>query len=334
MKKYLIFLILICFQQLQAQDIHFSQLNSYKMMLNPAFTGVMSEDIRMEAKHRSQWYTPTNPYTTTLVSLDSKIGNKDISNDNIFAIGGAMMNDKMSDGAIKSNYFTLNLAYHKILNDTYSKDVLTFGSGVTYGETSLDASMLTFNNQFDGNGFSELLPSGEQFISSKQANFSISSGLIYTRTTTNYKVSLGVGAFNINKPKLSFLDNINQQIDRRFVFHSDVVIEVNENLHFNVNAMYQTQGQSNETLLGGFINLGLEGQTSLNLGIYDRLNESIIPYFGLNLKDIGFGLSYDITTSSLKSNPSKPKTLEISMVFKIKRNKDKYNGKPPIAYRN
>ena len=62
--------MLICSQKLQAQDVHFSQLNSFKMMLNPAFTGAMFEDMRFEAKHRSQWVTPANPYTTSLISFD------------------------------------------------------------------------------------------------------------------------------------------------------------------------------------------------------------------------------------------------------------------------
>ena len=328
MKKYLVIILIICSQKIQAQDIHFSQLNSSKMMLNPAFTGFIEEDIRLEAKHRSQWITPANPYITTLISLDGKIKNKKESKEDVLAIGGVMMNDNVSDGALESNYFTLNLAYHKILNKNNSLDVLTFGSGVTYGETRLDESLLTFDEQFDVNGFSRLLPNGEQFISPKQANFSISSGLIYSRTASSYKVTIGVGGFNLNKPNLSFLDNSQQQIDRRFVFHSDLSIALNELMHINVNAMYQMQGQSKETLVGGYLNLGFAKKSSLNIGAYHRINESIIPYFGLNLKNVGFGISYDVTTSSLKSAQTKPQTFEASLFFKLMKNKDKNNLNP------
>jgi type IX secretion system PorP/SprF family membrane protein len=288
-------------------------------MFNPAFTGAIEEDIRLEAKHRLQWITPANPYTTTLVAIDNKFQNKKESNENMLAIGGIMMSDKVNDGALLGNYFSLNLAFHKILNKNKSKDVLTFGSGVTYGESRLDESLLTFDDQFDLNGFSRLIPNGEQFIAYSQSNYSISSGLIYSRSTNNYLFEIGVGAFNINKPKLSILGDITQQVDIRYVYHSDIAIKLNDMAKLNFNGMHQTQGTSKETLVGCYLNLNLMKKASLNLGIYDRLKESFIPYFGINIKDYGFGLSYDITTSSLKTSPKKPQTFEISMVLKIRK---------------
>ena len=55
-------LIIIATQNVQSQDIHFSQFNEAPLLRNPALAGLFSGDIRLQSVFRTQWQSVTVPF--------------------------------------------------------------------------------------------------------------------------------------------------------------------------------------------------------------------------------------------------------------------------------
>ena len=55
-----------------AQDVHFSQFNETKALINPALVGYQDGDYKIQAQRRSQWGSVTVPFNTFSISLEVK----------------------------------------------------------------------------------------------------------------------------------------------------------------------------------------------------------------------------------------------------------------------
>jgi type IX secretion system PorP/SprF family membrane protein len=101
MKKIIIITILlqcVIVSQLKAQiDPHFSQYYAYPLWLNPALTGVMNGDTRINANFKDQYATVNNAYETGAISADIRPTNR-------MAVGLTILNQ--AAGTAGYNYFT------------------------------------------------------------------------------------------------------------------------------------------------------------------------------------------------------------------------------------
>jgi len=58
----------------------------------------------------------------------------------------------------------------------------------------------------------------------------------------------------------------------------------------------------------------------LNAGMWYWSKNAVIPYVGFAYKDFQLGLSYDVTVSKLNQASIKPKTFELSLIYRGTRN--------------
>lgn len=229
MKKALSFLLLIAAATVvKAQDPHFSQFFASPLTLNPAFTGKFDGAWRLAANHRDQWPSIPKAYVTTSASLDFAILKSKIPEGDVFGIGISGLSDQSADAALKLNYGSLSMSYHKALDeDGYN----TIGGGfqATYSSAILDRSKLTFEDQLTQNGFTN--PTSETFSNGTSQNyFDINAGLLYSGSSNganNYY--LGFSLYHINKPNLSFIDKT-WALASRMTVHGGGSFPVGENL--------------------------------------------------------------------------------------------------------
>jgi hypothetical protein len=90
---------------------------------------------------------------------------------------------------------------------------------------------------------------------------------------------------------------------------------------FNANAMYVQETGLNTYTFG--VNFGriLDGPDNelpsvLNLGLWYRQNEAVIPYLGMMYKNLQTGITYDLNIGSSKSAVGLLKTFELSFIFR------------------
>lgn len=320
----LLFTILV-----KAQDPHFSQFFASPLTLNPAFTGKFDGQWRVAANHRDQWPSIPKAYVTTSASIDFGILKNKIPEGDVFGIGISGLSDQSADAALKLNYGSLSLSYHKALDeDGYN----TIGGGfqATYSSAILDFTKLTFEDQLTQNGFTgttaENLNNG-----SNQNYFDLNAGILYSGSTNginNYY--LGTSIYHINKPSLSFIDKT-WNLSSRMTVHGGGSFPIGNNLSVFTSAIFQFQNKATETVLGGALAANLtqdeNDPVSVYFGSWLRIGDAIIPYVGLEINGLRIGASYDINTSSLKAATSSRGGSEFSLIY-IKKASTKGKGIP------
>lgn len=328
-KSVLLVCILLSAVFANAQDPHFSQFFSSPLTLNPAFTGKFDGQWRVAANHRDQWPSIPKAYVTTSASLDFSILKNKIPEGDVFGIGISGLSDQSADAALKLNYGSLSMSYHKALDeDGYN----TIGAGfqATYTSAILDFSKLTFEDQLTQNGFTgttaETLNNG-----SNQNYFDVNAGLLYSGSSNgvnNYY--LGASIYHINKPSLSFIDKT-WNLATRMTVHGGGSFPISNDLSVFTSAIFQLQNKATETVIGGALSANVNGDeanpTSVYLGSWYRFGDALIPYIGIEINGLRIGASYDVNTSSLKAATASRGGSEFSLIY-IKKPVSKNKGIP------
>jgi len=227
---------------IQAQDPHFSQFFSSPLTLNPAFTGKFDGQLRLAANHRDQWPSIPKAYVTTSASVDFSILKDKIPEGDVFGIGFSGLSDQSADAALKLNYGSVALSYHKSFDEN-GYNTIGAGFQATYSSAILDFSKLTFEDQLTQNGFtgttSETLTNG-----SKQNYLDANAGLLFSGSSNgvnNYY--LGTSVYHINRPNLSFIDKV-WNLSPRLTVHGGGSFPINDLLTLNASAIHQIQNKA------------------------------------------------------------------------------------------
>jgi type IX secretion system PorP/SprF family membrane protein len=311
-----------------AQDPSFSQFFASPLNINPALTAHINADWRAISNFRDQWLGPTSPYATGTASFDSKLFQKKypgVEEGNVAGAGLMFMYDKAMGGVVKSSYASANFSYRIKLIEGETKHSLGAGFGLIYGHRRIDFSRVDFEEQFTGFGFNTNLPTGETSLSNMKPYFSLSTGLLYSISTSKSSFDLGVAAFHVNKPKQTFLKDERQILAMRKVIHANFDTYISENIVFNINTIYQLQSSASYYSFGAALGYILPNNPDLMLngGLWYWSKNAVIPYVGFAYKDYQLGISYDATTSKLNAASTKPNTYELSLIVRG-RNKPSY----------
>lgn len=308
----------------QAQDPHFSQFFASPLTLNPAFTGKFDGQWRLAANHRDQWPSIPKAYVTTSASVDFPIMKKMIPENDVFGIGISGVSDASANSALKLNYGSLSLSYHKALDEN-GYNTIGAGFQATYSSMVLDISKLTFEDELTQNGFArgttmDILTNGKT-----QSYFDLNAGVLYSGSTdgeNNYY--LGVSMYHINRPKVTFKKD-NWYLTSRVTVHGGASLPISGVVGVNISAIYQAQNKASETLFGAALALNANSDninpTNVFIGAWMRINDAIIPYVGLEFLGLRIGASYDINISSLKAATGNRGGSEISIIY-IKRKQE------------
>ncbi|MEO8770571.1 MAG: PorP/SprF family type IX secretion system membrane protein [Ferruginibacter sp.] len=325
MRKYFVFIFALMLTGIaQAQDPHFSQFFASPLTLNPAFTGKFDGQWRLAANHRDQWPSIPKAYVTTSASVDFPIMKKMIPENDVFGIGISGVSDASANSALKLNYGSLSLSYHKALDEN-GYNTIGAGFQATYSSMVLDISKLTFEDELTQNGFArgttmDILTNGKT-----QSYFDLNAGVLYSGSTdgeNNYY--LGVSMYHINRPKVTFKKD-NWYLTSRVTVHGGASLPISGVVGVNISAIYQAQNKASETLFGAALALNANSDninpTNVFIGAWMRINDAIIPYVGLEFLGLRIGASYDINISSLKAATGNRGGSEISIIY-IKRKQE------------
>ncbi len=281
-----------------SQDVHFSQFNITKSLLNPSLTGYQNNDFQIQLQRRAQWQSVTTPFTTFSIAVTRKEIFKQLSG------GFQFINDVSGDSHFSTNGFSVFLS-----NAFKVSDISNFSFGASLGsyQRSLDYSNITFIDDED--------------IPSQDLTFiDISLGLT---NEINFNPSLsilsGMSFFHINKP------------NQAFISHSDAILKINKKLHATIiyyisnrfqikpSFLYSYQGSVNEFIIGTSFNYLIVSPSNESLlirtSIFNRYNDAIIPAVGIKINNFDVMLSYDINTSSLVNASDHKGGFEFAIIY-------------------
>lgn len=307
MKLLKIFVVIIAgffiIPELTAQDLHFSQFFNNPLLTNPANTGFIPDaDYRLGASYRNQYSNiMAVPYKTMSIYGDAQVFRNRIET-GWLGLGGVIIRDVAGTGSLTSTKAYASIAYHQELG---LSSLLTAGFNVGWANKRIDQSKLTFPDQFDGKFFDIAQPTSVQLLNNSISYFDLQVGMNYAYfPTSDIYINAGYSIHHVNRPKETFFeDNTGDRISMRQIGFINGIFKVSDNVIVNPNIYYTTQATASELVLGvnGAYNLSEHGEKQIIAGLYYRYQDALIPMIGLEINNLRFTFSYDVTTSSLKN---------------------------------
>ncbi|MFN4830541.1 MAG: PorP/SprF family type IX secretion system membrane protein [Sphingomonadales bacterium] len=305
-----------------AQDPHFSQYSQAPFTVNPAFTGVFEGNARLMSTYRQQWASLVDPFTTTLVSGDVKLGSYYPGyGQHPFNVGFQVMTDRSMGGAYKSSYAGFTTAYHVPLDAEESNTSMGVGLSLNYGNRRIDYSDISFDQQFTSGGFVLTLPNGETALQAMKPFISVGAGILFRSQdeASGTFVDVGFSGYHFNKPQQTFMNDSTQFLPLRWSGQLSFQKYMSEVSYLQVQALYQNQASVNYLLAGvSFARLfGNENRSQVGGGCWYRTGESFIPHVFVEYSGLRVGVSYDLLHNGLKSNRVPTNAVEFSLQWRV-----------------
>jgi type IX secretion system PorP/SprF family membrane protein len=311
MKKIIKVISVFLGSALYAQDVHFTQIQYFPLILNPAMSGA-NYALSGNLIYRNQWRAIASPYNTFGLSVDGRI--KKSPKGHFFAGGLKFFNDNSGDLSLKTNDVTLNGAYHLRVNEGQF-----FGVGIYAGiiQKSINMNNAKWGTQYDGTQYNASLPTNENVNST---NFIVpDAGLGFTysydknngkynKGGQNIKFNVGLSAFHVNMPSSTYLNGSKDKMYIRYVAFANGDIGIGKS-SFAVSPLivYQLQGPTQELLTGLYgkyiFSKAQQGQSggSVSLGSIYRNKDAVTTNIVVEYDSYTIGFSYDINISQLKT---------------------------------
>jgi type IX secretion system PorP/SprF family membrane protein len=289
--------------EVYGQDLHFSQFFNNPLLTNPANTGFIPDaDYRLGASYRNQYSNIMSvPYKTMSIWGDAQVFRDKIQT-GWMGLGGVILRDVAGSGSLTSTKIYASVAYHQMLG---LSSLVTAGFNVGWANKRIDQTKLTFPDQFDGKFFDGTLPTSVQLLNNSVSYFDMQAGLNYAYfPTEDVYINAGYSIQHVNQPKETFFaDDNSSELAMRHIGFINGIFKMSDAVIINPNVYYTTMARASELMLGmnAAYNLSGDGSKQFVAGLYYRWGDAAIPMVGLEINNIRFTFSYDVTTSSLKN---------------------------------
>ena len=303
----------------KAQDIHYSQFNSAGVYQNPGNTGLFDGDYRLAGNFRNQYKAITVGYNSTTLAGDTKYKIKN----HVFGLGAFIQNDKAGDSRFGGSKLSLSLSYiKKISKDSAHFIAFGFQPGVT--NRGIKTDELTFDNQYDGDGYNAAIASDESFANTNIifADFNIGASWFMFKNKRNTLLT-GISYQHFNKPKRSFFTENPVLVSPKLNAHISLVKPISTFLDIIPEVQISHQNKYNAVNLGSWVKywLGSNGVSDYAVygGIFYRLGDAAIIAAAMDYANFRVGLSYDLTLSQLKTANNLKGGAEVSVIYIFKK---------------
>lgn len=328
--KYVTGLLLLSLSaaNVQAQDVHFSQINESQMFLSPANTGFFNGYFRATANYRNQWASMNKAFNTTAIALDGGLF-RSKKRPAFMGIGLSFFNDQAGAAKLRRTNILLNVSGLLKIGEHSALSV-----GLAGGTMGVNAnySSLTYENQFNGNSLDPTLNSSEP-IYRQFTTVDVGAGIAYEYATSNRdsdhddvrSVRVSFGAYHLNKPTQDFGPGSKYKEAIRYTSSLFSTFDIEDTrISVSPTVVYHIQGKYDELTLGtnlryrmsaGTKVTGTKVQNAIGLGLYYRKGDALIPMLTFDAGDYSFGMSYDVNLSGYRAASRYRGGFEISLRY-------------------
>jgi len=314
MKKYLYIIALFISSLGFSQDIHFSQIQEAPLWLNPANAGFMDGYFRAVANYRNQWMSMGNAFQTMAISVDASTL-KTKKNKAYLGLGLFVFNDRAGMAKMGSTQAQIHI---NAIIKTSKKSKLGGAVYVGFNQNSANYAALTFGNQYNGKEIDNTIGNGEivtysSFLSSDVGaglNYEFSSAAIDMLRDDIFSLKIGGAVYHMNRPVQKFASGSTYQLPMRFVGNVQARIDIKgTKISILPSLIYLKQATATEVTVGTHIRYrfknptkvtGVKSETGLNIGVYYRVSDAVIPQVSLDMGKYAIGLAYDLNLSTYK----------------------------------
>lgn len=293
MKQILLLLFLCISAMVKAQDIHFSQMSTAPLYMNPASTGFFNGDYRWTAIYRNQWASVTIPYNTLSTSADFNFMQKA----NLVGLGIVAFTDRAGDSRFTTNMFAVSLAYDKAL-DKKQTTFINMAIQVGYTNSYIDYTHLSFDENYLG------APLTETFTTNSYGYFDANIGFAaYYLPRKDLNFDIGFSGHHLNNPVQTFVDDYTAVIPKKYIANLGATLPIGRMAAIYPKIIYSIQKPHQELVIGGLVRIKTQKTTgqvkSFYLGGLNRWNDAIILVAKVEINRFTYNFVYDINYSSL-----------------------------------
>lgn len=329
MKKYLFVITLLISSLGYSQDVHFSQIQDAPLWLNPANAGFMNGYVRAVANYRNQWMAMGNAFQTMAISVDASTL-KTKKNKAYLGLGLFVFNDRA--GVAKMGSTQAQIHINAIIK-TSKKSKLGGGVYVGFNQNSANYASLTYGNQYNGKEIDNSIGNGEVVSYASFLNSDVGAGLNYEFSSATvdmlrddvFSIKIGGAVHHMNQPVQKFASGSSYRLPMRFVGNIQSRIDIKgTKISILPSLIYLRQASATEITLGTHIRYrfknatkvtGVKSETGINIGVYYRVSDAIIPQVYLDMGKYAIGLSYDLNVSKFKQVSKMNGGFEICLKF-------------------
>lgn len=313
-RSIILFVVLLNCVFASAQDVRFTQPFAVPSKFNPAALGG-NNDLKAIVNYRNQWAGIEDGYQTYNFSLLFPLFLKDGEQKIDFGLLG--LNDKA--GAWNTMDFSLSIGYKLKLSKSHHNLSAALVGG--FVQKSLDASNLTYDDQYVAGSFSGVNTTSETVVTEKLGYPDIGAGLMwfYNPSPEESKVNgwFGISAFHVNQPNESFTGE-NSKLPMSISYQTGIRIFCNSGLEFTPNVRVNTQAEVTEVAPGLYIDYLLDGGNSRFIfGTWYRQRNAFAFLLGFEHNSFLIGYSYDLGVSTLNQAVGGLMVHEATLAYKM-----------------
>ena len=281
--------------QINSQDLHYSQFYNSPLNVNPANAGIFNGDLRFNLSVRDQWRSVPIPWFTMSAAVDKKFLGKN-SEKGFFSMGMNYNYDRQGSSNINLNNLNLAGSYSRIIN---KNNVITGGLLVGYSLRGFNRTNLTWDKQWDGDRPDFTINSGEDFDMERVGFVETGAGLNYRwQRSSRTNVDVGIAGFHLVEPVTSFYEADNVKLPMRLSLNAVANVKLIDELDVQLHILSQQQGAYEELVYGGlakiYLNQKRGKELQFHLGASYRTTKFLVPTAAVQFSNLYLGLSYDI----------------------------------------
>jgi type IX secretion system PorP/SprF family membrane protein len=324
MKKY-ISIFIICFSflieiKVGAQTPYSSQNILMTNYLNPANMG-FSSNSQLNSFFRNQFAGVGDAYRTIGVAADLKLFKPAYDEPNIFGMGVQAVSEKVLNGALQTNYITVNFA-NRVFFNKLKTNYLSLGIGASMITRTLDKTQLSFGDQFNSGRY--FFNSSADYVASFPTKYAANVGIMYNSSNQNRFIQFGASSYYIFRTAVNqSYNSVNQNFQMNYIIN--IEHRIMEDNTFLVHADYQERLEAANYYFGMAMGFPIPNRDEITrrlyVGCFYRVKDAVIPYVGYLFKKYKFGISYDIYQNNMTTSNLHPQTLEFNLTSFLGKNK-------------
>lgn len=299
---------------LAAQDLHFSQFYHHPMHYSPALAGAFEGEVRAMGLARSQWTSVPVSYQSLALGADRKMWQRGTQ---ALSAGLVLQGDRAGDAGLSWVQASLSVSAAQRIGE---RQYVAVGLSAGLAQRQFDISRLKFGNQWTGDAFDPGLPSKENFSQTSGLLPTLGAGLSWRTHSADYRsgVEIGLGAFHLNRPSVSFRDAASALLlPIRWTASVQATQALSTQLDLVIVGGAWQMGSAREVLAGGGARLWLKPQeTALRFTASMRMGDAIIPALQYEFGDWIVGASYDWNLSDFQVATRNRGGFELAAVYR------------------
>jgi type IX secretion system PorP/SprF family membrane protein len=302
--------------QIIGQDVHATQFYNTPYLINTGLTGQFEGAQRYMLYQRTQWRSISAPYRSFAMSGELKnISLKKISSKipNIHS-GLTLITDKAGD----SQFRTTNLVVQASMPLLVRQFLIQPSFGLGLLNMHLSDADLNFDRQWTGQIFDPNSSTGENIGDVGFTRLQMNTGISAFKKVSKGQLLLGVGLFNLQRPKQNFLTGDGTYLQRRLTIHGQYkhALQQGWSLEPLLLLSFQAPYQSINPGLRVHFERHMSGiHQAAYAGFIGRSQDAGNIIVGVRQDEWDIGLSYDINVSDLDKASRKRGGLEITAIY-------------------